>query len=137
MFGIAWNYNTDWLKSQGITKETMKELTMHQARQCYYERYWLKSEADGISDEGLAYAHLDTAVNCGVGAAKAMLSKLSKNPKDYNGTGDNNEILFLRLLMEYEILRLDYYTKCKNRGLFLTGWINRMEFVMKKAAELV
>lgn len=137
MRGIAWNYNQIWLLTHGVTRDTMKDLTKEQAEQCYYERYWLASDADGISDEGLAYLHLDTAVNCGVRKAKEFMRALSVNPKNYDGSGDNNETLFLRLVMEYEIMRFDYYTKCKNRKAFLEGWINRMEFVMKKAKDLV
>ena len=137
MHGVAWNYNAGWLAKRGYTKDTMRSLTLDDARQCYYERYWIESEADGITDEGLAYLHLDTAVNCGVGTAKSFLRGLSHNPRYFNGEGDNNEVLFLRLVMEYEIKRFDYYTRCRNRKAFLEGWINRMEFVMARAQELV
>jgi lysozyme family protein len=139
MYGIAWNYNQQALKKLGLTRSTMRKLTKEQALQIYYEDYWLASGAAGMTDEGLAYMHLDTAVNCGVGAAKNMLTKLSVNPKNFNGKGDANEALFLRLCFEYMILRLDHYTNMseEQRREFLTGWVNRMEIVGAHAHKLV
>lgn len=138
-FGIAFNFNAGALQKLGLTRETMNQLTKEQAMQLYFDRYWLASGASGISDEGLAFFHLDTAVNCGVGAARKMLKGLSKDPRFFDGRGKNNEILFLRLLMEYAVLRLDYYTRLRKdlKERYLEGWINRMEFVINKARELV
>lgn len=138
--GIAWNYNADALKAIGITRDTMRKLTKEQALQIYYWKYWLASNADGITDEGLAYIHFDCAVNCGVGAAAGILKKLSVNPKHFDGRGDNNETLFLRLVFEYEIWRFEYYIKNCSKRLkkeYLEGWVNRMIFVGRHALTLV
>lgn len=139
MFGIAWNFCHEALKRFGITRDTVRKLTLEQARQIYYEEYWIASCADGLTDEGLAFIHLDCAVNCGVGTASRIMRSLSVNPKHFDGRGDNNEILFLRLVHEYEILRLDYYTDCRRelKKRFLEGWVNRMEFVGTQAMRLV
>lgn len=139
-YGVAWNFNAEWLSHRGITRATMKDLTQDQAKQCYYERYWLPSDADGLTDEGLAFIHFDNAVNCGVGEAKQTLKELSINPKHFDGRGDNNEALFLRLVMEYEGRRAHHYTKEIGKKLkqkYLEGWWNRMQFVMQHAAKLV
>lgn len=138
--GIAWNYNAAWLSKNGITRNTMKSLTVDQAKQCYYERFWLASESDGISDEGLAYIHFDAAVNCGPGQAAKFLERLSVNPKYFDGTGDNNEELFMQLVHEYEAQRIKFYRQdvsAKLRKKYLQGWLNRMAYVSKHAEKLV
>lgn len=138
MHGVAWNFNAGYLREKfGLTAATMESLTKEQAEQCYWDNYWAAAGCDKISDEGLAYLHFDTAVNNGVGAAQRILSRLSVDPRQFDGRGDRNEILFLRLVMEYMVLRLDLYTQCKNRKTFLEGWINRMETVMTYARKLV
>lgn len=138
MRGIAWNYNADYLKNNFGFKgpEDIKKLTADQARQCYYDKYWLASGGGGITDVDLAYIHFDMAVNCGVGAARNTLGKLSLNPKNYDGKGGKNRSLFLQLFLEYVAHRLSYYTHCRNRDAFLEGWVNRMVNVIRDAKDL-
>lgn len=138
MRGVAWNYNADYLKATFGFKgpEDIKKLTKEQALRLYYEKYWLPSGAAGITDADLAYIHFDMAVNCGVGAARQTLSKLSLNPKNYDGTGGKNRTVFLQLFLEYLAHRLSFYTHCKNRDAFLEGWVNRMVNVIRDAKDL-
>ncbi len=136
--GIAWNYNADYLKNAFGFKgpADIKKITVDQARQCYYEKYWRMSGGPGITDVDLAYIHFDMAVNCGVGAAASTLKKLSMNPKNYDGTGGKNRSVFLQLFLEYVAHRLSYYTHCRNRDSFLEGWVNRIVNVIKDAKDL-
>lgn len=138
MRGIAWNYNADYLKLHFGFKvpSDIKKITADQARQCYYDRYWLASGGDGITDVDLAYLHFDTAVNCGVGTAYKILGRLSANPKHFDGRGGKNRTLFLQLFLEYIAQRLSYYTHCKNRDAFLEGWVNRIVDTIKNAKDL-
>lgn len=138
MRGVAWNYNAQYLREKfGFeTWKDIKSLTKDQACQCYYDRYWLASGADGISDVDLAFIHLDAAINCGVGSAQKFLSRLSKNPKHFDGRGGKNRTLFLGLFLEYTANRLSYYTSCKNRDDFLEGWVNRMVKVIRESKDL-
>lgn len=137
-YGVAWNFNADWLKSRlGMKQPTdIKNLTLDQARQLYYERYWLASDADGLTDIDLAYIHLDTAINCGVGTAARFLHRLSVDPKHYDGTGGKNRTLFLTLFLEYTAQRLSFYTHARDRDVFLEGWINRMVDVIRNSLNL-
>jgi len=137
-FGVAWNFNTDWLKlNLGYKVGTdLKKLTLDQAKQCYYERYWLPSHSNGISDLDLAYIHLDTAINLGIGGASTMLGKLSKNPKFYDGSKGKNRVLFMGLFLEYVAIRLSFYTHARDRADFLDGWVNRIVFVINKSLEI-
>lgn len=138
MRGIAWNYNADYLKNTfGFkTSADIKKLTADQARQVYYDRYWLPSGGRGLTDVDLAYIHFDMAVNCGVGAAAKTLRKLSINPKNYDGSGGKNRSVFLQLFLEYTAQRLSYYTHCRNRDAFLEGWVNRVVQVIANAKDL-
>lgn len=136
--GVAWNYNVGYLKTVlGMrVPEDIKKLTVEQAKQLYYERYWLASDSYGITDIRLAYIHMDAAVNCGTGAAKSFLDKLSKNPKAFDGSGGKNFALFNRLFLEYVEHRIRYYTHCKNRAKFLEGWMNRTADVIRNSMKL-
>lgn len=138
MHGVAWNYNADYLKKQfGLTRETIQNLTKDQAKKLYWDKYWKAAGCHMISDEGLSYLHFDAAVNTGVGHAITNLHKLSVNPFNYDGEGDKNEVLFLRLCIEYLVFQLYWYTHCKDRKVFLEGWINRMIKVIGYARKLV
>jgi lysozyme family protein len=132
MYGVAWNFNADYLKIHLGMKKPMdiRNLTLDQANQLYYEKYWLASHGNGLTDIDLAYIHLDAAINCGVGAASAFLDHLSMNPKNFDGSGGKNRTLFMTLFLEYTARRLKYYTHCKDRDVFLDGWINRMADVI-------
>lgn len=139
-FGIAYNFNAGALHKVGITRDTVCNLTLDQAKEIYYARYALASGTNDISDDGLALMHLDCAVNCGVGAARKMLAELSVNPKYFDGRGNRNSALFYMLILEYVVLRIDYYTTKIRKNLrdrYLEGWMNRLKFVIKKAKELV
>lgn len=138
MRGIAWNYNADYLKLHFGFKVSsdIKKITADQARQCYYDRYWLESGGNGITDVDLAYLHFDTAVNCGVGTARKILGRLSHNPKHFDGRGGKNRTIFLQLFLEYIAHRLSYYTHCRNRDAFLEGWVNRIVETIKNAKDL-
>lgn len=128
-YGIALNYNKEILATMGI--KDVKGLTYPQAKQIYYVKYWLACGANYIHDESLAYMHFDTAVNCGVGTANIFLGRLSKNPKNYEANG-KNEVLWLKLYIEYLSFRMSYYTTIKGGLKFLRGWINRLVDVNKR-----
>lgn len=138
-FGISWNNNAGILRSMGYTTKTMMLLKREDAEAIYFSRYWLACGADRLTDEGLAYIVFDCAINCGPETAEHMMNHLSANPRYYDGTGDKNEALFLRLVFEYEMLRLNYYTHTR-KGLmdeYLQGWVNRMIYVGNTAMRLV
>lgn len=138
MYGVAWNYNAEYLKKHFGMKEPLdiRNLTIPQARQLYFDKYWIPSGGNGITDVDLAYIHLDAAVNCGTGKAKEWLQKLSHNPYHFDGRGGKNRTLFMTLFLEYTIQRLRFYTKCRDRDVFLEGWINRMSDVLQNSLGL-
>lgn len=138
MYGVAWNYNAAYLHMHFGMKEStdVRNLTLDQAKQLYYDRYWLPSGGPKITDADLGYIHLDAAVNCGTGQAATFLSRLSKDPLHYDGTGGKNRTLFMSLFLEYTAQRLAFYTHCRDRDAFLEGWINRMADVIRNSLNL-
>jgi lysozyme family protein len=136
MRGIAWNYNAGWLKANGYTRATIEELTKDDAVRCYYERYWLASGADGITDSDLAYLHLDSAVQHGAGKAAEFLRSLPKNPKAFDFRDGKNKDLGEVLFQLYLAERLEYYAVIRNFQSFGRGWMNRAAAVLRNAAKL-
>lgn len=136
--GIAWNYNAGWIKANTSVQSAaaMRSLTKDDALQCYFERYWLACDAHKITDVDLAYIHFDCAVNCGVGTARRMISKLSVSPFAYDFAGGKNKTLAVKLFHEYRAAREHYYRNCRNRETFLKGWLNRLAAVVRNAAKL-
>lgn len=72
-FGIASYYNGAILKSMGV--DDVFDLTLEQAKQIYYTKYWKASKADKIQNARLAYIHTDSAINCGVAQAAVFLTR--------------------------------------------------------------
>lgn len=140
MYGISWNYNAGALSALGYTRDTMRTLKLADALQIYFDRYWVASGANVITDAGLGYIHLDAAINCGPGQAKKFLSRLSVNPAHFDGRGNRNSELFLGLVLEYEMQRMKFYTQDVSedqRRRFLKGWKRRMQYVSEHAEKLV
>lgn len=104
----------------GISKRAhptvdIRNLTEADAAQIYYDEYWVPSGCDGL-DLPLQVAVFDTAVNCGVGRAKAWL----KNFPDPH--------IFL------QARRTHYYALVDNNEdmrKFLNGWLNRLNDLTK------
>jgi lysozyme family protein len=95
----------------GISKRSypdldIKNLTIEEATDIYYQNYWLKAGCDNVLFP-FNLIFFDTAVNCGVERAKRF-SMVCKDWQDY---------LFLRI---------EYYTKLENFKHFGKGWVNRV-----------
>lgn len=131
-YGISERYNAATLQKMGTT---IKDLTEDQARQIYYEHYFLPSGCDAIRDIGIILIHFDAAVNHGVGAANKMLNSLSSNPAHFAGDG-LNKALFNELSLEYLGLRQQRYCADPNDDVFLEGWINRLSHLITAHVQL-
>lgn len=135
-YGIAWNYNQGALARIGITSpEQVQLLTLDQAREIYYWKYWLAAGCNLIPDKKLAYTHFDTAVNCGVGTAAKLMFRLPHNPKNYEAGGKNKK-LWSELFACYQQARLDYYKDCATWWKYGKGWVNRLNRVTKDGLKM-
>lgn len=134
-YGIAYNSNEEEYNRLGIFRNTVAQLTLDQAREIYFWKYWLAVNAHLIRDIDLQYIHFDAAVNHGVGAALSMIRALKPNPFHYEGNG-KNAALFSDFFLDYLILRAKRYVTDRNRKKYLEGWINRLIHVHDVAEDL-
>ena len=111
--GVLQSTYDEYRKNNGLPVQNVKELTLQEAEDIYYNMYYKASGADKIKDSKLAFQVFDTAVNMGVSAAKKLLEQSG---------GD-----FAR----YEELRLERYEtiaqKNADKAQYLTGWKNRVD----------
>lgn len=120
--GILQSTYSAWLEKKGRSNRDVKDITMDEVRQIYYEEYYVASGAHKIKDAKLALYVFDTAVNCGVSIAKRFLAE-SKGDLD-----------------KFEELRIAYYNNLatenpEKHGGNLRGWIARVDRVRDYAEE--
>ena len=105
----------------GISKRSYPELdisklTLEQAKEIYYQNYWLKAGCDELPFP-FNIVVFDTAVNMGRRRAIEFLNA-------YNDWRD------------YLLKRIVFYSKCKNAKIYIRGWVNRVvdlyEFIKKE-----
>lgn len=123
MHGIAYNYNVGILKNYGIYKpEDIKKLTVADAKEIYYLKYWIAGGCDRLLDTQYAYVAFDCAVNQGPGAASHFIDDRSKT---FAGNG-KNQTLYRALRRDLIRRRNKSYRNDKNYLTFGEGWTNRM-----------
>ena len=123
-FGIAKNANPD---------VDIKKLTLKQAMEIYYKRYWLPLGCDNY-DEKLAIIVFDAGINHGVGAAAKMLQRaVGVTPDGAIGkvtisaikTFNSLEVCD-KILKSREDLFRSIVSKKPDQVKFLKGWLSRI-----------
>lgn len=111
----------------------IKNLTMAQARQIYYTKYWLPMELDGIINELAVLQMFDFGVNAGKGRAirtaqnivgviaDGYCGRITKEAINKYEYGFVNAYVNVRILYYRTIAERDPKNK-----IFLNGWINRV-----------
>lgn len=111
-FGITKNVYDNYRKSKNMPTQDVRNITSGEMLDIYYNQYYLASGANKIKDPQMSVLVFDTAVNCGSGTAKIMLTK-SKGDVD-----------------TYLSLRKEYYNniivKNPSQEKFRKGWYNRL-----------
>lgn len=143
MYGIAWNSNQAAYKAVGITNSSqVRNLTIDQARQIYYNKYYRASGADIIAAkcEKLAYIHFDSAVNHGVGTAAKFLRACRDfvKFKYFEGAGKNADF-WNDQFHDFLAARIRFYVQIRKGGGFKKyggGWMNRMSDILLRIHEM-
>ena len=111
-YGVRQSTYDSYRTRKGVSKRDVKHITKEEARDLYYNDYYLASGADKIKDPRMALYVFDTAVNMGVSAAKEL----------YRKSGDD--------LDKFENLRITRYESIANnqpnKAKYLRGWKNRV-----------
>lgn len=123
-FGIAKNANPDL---------DIKALTLNQAMEVYYNRYWTPLCCDSF-EENVAINVFDAGVNHGTGAAAKMLQRaVSATPDGQIGKVTINatksfksQEICDKILKSREDLFNSIVSRKPEQAKFLKGWLNRI-----------
>jgi len=111
--GVTQGTYTAWLKSKGLPNaDVCTSLTEEQAKDIYYQRYWVPSGADKLPTAA-AIAVFDHAVNAGVGEGVALVAQC----------GSNVDCIIRA--------RLDDYKTKSNYRTYGKAWTNRVNDLIK------
>jgi lysozyme family protein len=126
--------------NMGITKRRypnldIKNLTISQAKQIYYEDFYLPLNLHYIKNDLLALHVFDMAVNAGKKNAVTLLQELLFGCDNDGAIGPvTGQAVYYAdsttdLVEAYRAKRIEYYykvSKRRNNKKFLAGWINRV-----------
>lgn len=112
--GGATNYGISSVH-HNLTYDEVKNLTPEQAKEIYYEQYWLAAGCDQMRWP-MNLIVFDTAVNMGVSRAKSFLNPADITPDDY-----------ISARMRYYISLDELWPS------FGRGWMNRMQDLLEFA----
>lgn len=131
-YGIIQVEYANYLMSKNLPVKDVKDITMDEVKDIYYNRYFLVVHGD-ILQLPLAMAMFDTAVNFGVKRAVTFLQKSlgittdgSWGPNTQNSVVYSNQkdistkICDLRIQFRYDRVKQD-----PSQSIFLKGWLNR------------
>ena len=120
--------------NMGITKRDfphldIKNLTVHQAKAVYRDKYWNAVRGDRISNQEVANQMFDFAVNAGVNRATKVAQKIMKISADgIFGDQTLGNINSTDFVSNYKLERITFYTKLAKRKTlrkFLYAWVRR------------
>lgn len=109
--GITQNTYNEWLRSKGLDKKDVRGLTEDEAKQIYYENYWLKAKCNQMSPK-FAVLAFDTAVNMGISRVNEFMCAARWLYPDK----------FIKAREE----KYRQFAKVKGQEVFLKGWLNRL-----------
>jgi lysozyme family protein len=139
-FGITHAEYRDWRKAKGIKMQSVTKITLEEADEIYYEKYWL---ATGISKLPFrtAITVFDWEVNSGRGVKTLQRIVGVKQTGHVDTTTVNAVNTFIEqagnenvLLNAYFDARNAMYHQFANHGqsMFLRGWLNRSNDLKSK-----
>jgi lysozyme family protein len=116
----------------------IKSLTRQQAIEIYRKDYWNAVRGDDLPP-AIAFQVLDAAVNHGVGRAIMWLQDAAGTAED--GHIGPNTLAAIKaadpadLVLRFNAIRLNFYTKLGTFGTFGKGWVRRVAGNLEFAAK--
>lgn len=134
-FGIAKNANPD---------VDIIALTLDQAMQIYFDRYWLPSKSDQIRPP-IQIMHYDAAVNHGIGNAARMLQKAARvnvdgmiGPMTLRAVNASNPASLMQALHQVRVDKFNAIVRNNpSQRVFLRGWLRRADEVYHYARSML
>jgi len=137
------------VRGLGVTKEDVKNMTLDEAKYCYRKLYWEPLKCDFIAVQKIADVVFDQGVLCGRAGstkrAQIVLKRMGKNitvdAKMGNATlSALNTVDPDKFCLEFICDTQDYFAGIVERNptqsVFIRGWINRSQHLLKHCFEL-
>lgn len=144
-YGITWQTLCAACSKGIVPHSDITQLTKAEALEIYKANYWIPSHADEM-DWGLCLVHYDCAVNCGLKSAGRQLQRalnmLGENLSEDGAIGPKTKAAIKKHPVEkiveaYLKVRESFYRglveRDSNQGVFLKGWLNRLEKIRRGA----
>lgn len=123
MYGVTEYVYHSWLKSKGLAKKPVRQITIKEAEEIYYQNYWLAAKCHRLN-RGVDRMVYDAAVNSGVGRSRSWLM-------DAVGGSDENTV------KELHRIRLSFLKRLKTWKTFGRGWERRVNAMRDTALKEV
>ena len=121
--GVTQTTYNAWRKKKGLTPKDVKGITTDEAKQLYYEEFWIPTKASKVKDLREGYLLFDTALNSGPYEAKKLYEKSNGNIYQFL----KNRKTF------YENLIKRKPSQEENRQ----GWYNRLKDIENNMNEII
>lgn len=112
----------------------IKDLTADQAKEIYFERYWVRMKLEGLRDRNLVLQVFDMGVNAGPTRAIKLLQEIIGADVDGDcGPQTCRKANYFDgdLVSAYRQQRKKFYFACVRRDpekqVFIAGWLNRAD----------
>jgi lysozyme family protein len=139
-------------KRNGLMVQSVRDITLTEVHDIYYESYWLVNRCDALPD-GLNFIVFDTSINMGAGTAAKFLLQAIGLPiigvvindatiaalKSDWATNNGGKGLII-IAGKYLAIRRDRYislAKIPHDTQFLKGWLNRLSDVSEYALPII
>ena len=136
--GVTQGTYNSWLKSQGKSQKSVRDITDKEVAAIYKNSYWDAVKADQLP-AGVAYCVFDAAINSGPGRAVRWLQKVVGakadgvvGPQTLGLTSDKDPT---DIINEYCDRRLAFMKRLRHWNTFKTGWTRRVSEVRKQSLE--
>lgn len=139
--GITQRVYNGWRRKRKLPEQDVRKMTDAEMRQIYWELYWQPARCSQLP-KPLDLVVFDTAVNMGVARSTQFLRRVLLLKDGFKWTDEIPKKLksvkgadFFWLIHNYCEERKLFYRKLVNRNpklrVFLRGWLNRVEDLLK------
>lgn len=138
-FGITQKTLSDW-RSHEVSADEVKNLTLDEAKQIYYKKYWLPIACDKVTQISIAIAMFDVSVLFGTGVASVYSQKTLRNcnveilvdghigPKSLAALNSIDAEPFVKTLRKLLMDRIEVVIAMNPENeVFRNGWENRVD----------